>query len=60
MSPLCVHCQAENDAVTPDNGVWTPDVNGDTVPVHSACIQNFLIKQSTANPAFSKRPSLAQ
>jgi hypothetical protein len=60
MNPLCAHCQAENSAVTPDNGVWTLDVNGVTVPVHSACIQNFLIRQSTANPAFSKHPSLAQ
>jgi hypothetical protein len=34
-------------------------VNGDTVPVQSAGIQNFLIKQSAANPAFLKMSKFA-
>lgn len=60
MKPLCEHCKAEDNSVTPENGVWTLDVNGNTVPVHSTSIQTFLTEQSIMNPAFSKHTSAAQ
>jgi hypothetical protein len=42
--PICVECKNENDPVAPENGVWVPDKNGISVPVHNACAAQWAIR----------------
>jgi len=49
-NPVCVECKNMNDPVTPENGVWVPDKNGVSVPVHHGCAAQRAIK--TAQAAF--------
>jgi len=46
-NPVCVECNNTNDPVTPENGVWVPDRNGVSVPVHNACAAQQAIKVAT-------------
>jgi hypothetical protein len=45
-NPVCVECKDENDPVTPENGVWVPDKNGISVPVHNGCAAQQAIRSA--------------
>jgi hypothetical protein len=45
-SPICVECKNENDPVTPGNGVWVPDKNGTSVPLHNRCAAQWAIRNA--------------
>jgi hypothetical protein len=44
--PICVECKNVNDPVTPENGVWVPDKDGISVPVHNACAARWAIRNA--------------
>ena len=46
-NPVCVECNNTNDPVTPENGVWVPDKNGISVPVHKVCAAQQAIRVAT-------------
>jgi hypothetical protein len=43
---ICVECQKLDDPVTPENGVWIPDLDGRSVPVHNCCAALRTLKQA--------------
>ena len=45
-NPVCVECKNENEPVTPENGVWIPDRNGNSVPVHNDCAAQRAIRSA--------------
>jgi hypothetical protein len=42
---VCAQCNFPKDPVTPENGVSVPDVNGNVVMLHSACVAAWLATQ---------------
>jgi hypothetical protein len=48
-NPVCVECKNENDPVTPENGMWIPDRNGVSVPVHNGCAAQRAIRSAKAD-----------
>ena len=51
MDPTCVECQKQDDPVTPENGVWLPDANAKSVPLHRACAARWTLRQANDNKA---------
>lgn len=47
-NPVCVECKNENDPVTPENGMWIPDRNGVSMPVHTGCAAQRAIRSAQA------------
>jgi hypothetical protein len=42
---VCPQCHRPNDPVTVENSVSVPDVNGNVVMLHSACVSPWLATQ---------------
>jgi hypothetical protein len=42
---ICAQCNLPNDPVTVENGVSVPDVNGNVVMLHNACLAAWLAMQ---------------
>jgi hypothetical protein len=38
----CVQCQRLDDPVTPENGVWIPDLDAHSVPIHNRCVASWM------------------
>lgn len=43
---ICAQCKRTDDPVTPENGVWVPDKNGISVPVHNACAAKWAMRNA--------------
>jgi len=44
-APICVECENLEEPVTPENGVWVPGVDGESVPLHKQCVAAWTMKQ---------------
>jgi hypothetical protein len=42
---ICVECEDREEPVTPENGVWVPGVDGESVPLHRQCVAAWTLKQ---------------